>query len=498
MRISGLASGLDIEGMLEDIMRAERIPVDRLYRQKVKAEWKRDAYRDVNTKLLQLRTKAFDLRLQGSFSTRKVTSSNPSLVTATATGKAVDGTYEISVASLASSGRVEWRASEDVDVNAIVTDAIAEAGSDVEKAVIAFEGVDGNPVLVELAKNDTLASFAAKINSNKNLGLNAFYDDVKKQMVITTKATGASASVKLGEDTDAAGRAIVSELFGVDLDGHDFQEQAFVSIGTAGENAQLTINGLATERESNTFEINGVNITLHGPTEGTSPVRVTVERDVDAVYDRIKGFVDLYNEIITELNLKLREPVNRSYEPLTEAERDEMNEKDIERWETAAKSGLLRSDSIISRILSDMRMAISGSDLAKVGIKTGSWQEYGRLHIDETALKEAIAEDPDGVMEIFTRQDGGENVGLAGKLTKILDDGMERISSTAGKASMPYDTSYLGEQIRRYESRLEAMEDRLARVENRYWNQFIAMERALSELYAQSDWLYQQLAVLQG
>jgi len=145
-----------------------------------------------------------------------------------------------------------------------------------------------------------------------------------------------------------------------------------------------------------------------------------------------------------------------------------------------------------------MRVAISSSQLDRIGIKTGSWQEYGILHIDETALKQAIAEDPDRVMELFTRQEEGENVGLAGKLTKILDDGMDRIVSTAGKASIPYDTSYLGEQIRRYESRLEAMQERLDQVENRYWNQFIAMERALSELYAQSDWLYQQLAALQG
>ena len=124
---------------------------------------------------------------------------------------------------MASSGRVEWRASEDVDVNAIVTDAIAEAGSDVEKAVISFEGVDGNPVLVELTKNDTLASFAAKINSNKNLGLNAFYDDVKKQMVITTKATGASAC-EAGEDTGCSGRAIVRAIWGRS-DGHDFRNR---------------------------------------------------------------------------------------------------------------------------------------------------------------------------------------------------------------------------------------------------------------------------------
>src|SRR5690554_578459 len=104
MRISGLSSGIDTEGLIKDLMNAERIPMDRVFRQKVKAEWKRDAYRDINTKLLQLRNKVWDLRLQGSFSTRTVTSSNSALVSATATGAAIDGTYDITVKSLATSG----------------------------------------------------------------------------------------------------------------------------------------------------------------------------------------------------------------------------------------------------------------------------------------------------------------------------------------------------------------------------------------------------------
>ena len=143
-------------------------------------------------------------------------------------------------------------------------------------------------------------------------------------------------------------------------------------------------------------------------------------------------------------------------------------------------------------------MVLSEADLRSIGITTGNWQEYGRLHLDEAKFKEAFAEDPEKVMEIFTKVEGSDNVGLAGRLTKVLDGGYDRLVRTAGRSSSAYDTSFLSQQIRDYDKRLEFMEERLARVENRYWNQFIAMERALSELYAQSDWLYQQLAALQG
>jgi len=498
MRISGLSSGIDTEGLIKDLMNAERIPMDRVFRQKVKAEWKRDAYRDINTKLLQLRNKVWDLRLQGSFSTRTVTSSNSALVSATATGAAIDGTYDITVKSLATSGSLV--SNEGISSKLEAFFAADDAPEEVE---VVFKGANGTETLT-FSKTDTMDDIVKKINDNKNLGLNAFYDSKTDALVITTKATGENAAVWIekvdSEDsTDPTGLDFMRNLFEPSEEEVAEGETTYVRFGDTGQNARLTINGLDTERESNTFDVNGVSITLHEGSEANpKTVRISVQRDVDAVYERIKGFVDLYNEIISELNLKLREPINRSYEPLTDAEREAMDDKDIERWEEAAKSGLLRSDSLISGILSDMRMAIAEAGLDTIGIKSGTWQEYGRLNIDEAKLKEAIKEDPDNVMLKFTSQVDGKNTGLAAKLSGLLDDGMDRIASTAGKASIPYDQSYLGEQIRRYESRLESMEERLARVENRYWNQFIAMERALSDLYAQSDWLYQQLTALQG
>ena len=75
---------------------------------------------------------------------------------------------------------------------------------------------------------------------------------------------------------------------------------------------------------------------------------------------------------------------------------------------------------------------------------------------------------------------------------------MNRLSETAGKTTSLYDTSTLSEKIRRYEDQMAAMEERLIRIENRYWAQFTAMERALSEMYAQSDWLYQQMMMMGG
>jgi len=225
------------------------------------------------------------------------------------------------------------------------------------------------------------------------------------------------------------------------------------------------------------------------------------------VVDKIKEFVNLYNELVDELNLAIREDVYRDFPPLTDAQKADMSEKEIELWEEKAKSGLLRADSILSGILSEMRLALGGvvqgedgnMTLANIGITTGSWYEYGRLKINEDKLRAAVEEDPEGVQRLFTNNgDDASETGLARRLSTVLDQGMERLNQTAGKASISYDQSFLSRQIRDYESRLSAMEERLLRYEESQWRKFTAMERVLGQLYAQGDWLTQQLMSMQG
>jgi len=137
--------------------------------------------------------------------------------------------------------------------------------------------------------------------------------------------------------------------------------------------------------------------------------------------------------------------------------------------------------------------------LKDIGITTGAWYEYGRLYLDEDKLREALTEDPDAVRGLFAqRGETNKETGIAARLTSALDQANRRITDTAGRASDYYDRSFLGNRIREYESRISDMEERLLRYEERQWAKFTAMEQALSQLYAQSDWLYQQLGALQG
>ncbi len=496
MRIAGLASGMDTENMIKDLMRAERIPVDRVYQKKVQAEWTRDAYRDVNSRLLRLRNMAFDLRLQGAYQTRAASSSHESIISAAATGSSQDGTFYLKVNALAETA--SFQSSVEGGVEAAYAAFLNELPAD-ETASFQIRGSDGEMNEITISKQTSLAGVLAEINQNKNLGINAYYDSYTDQVAFSSKATGENAVIEMGAANDS-GIGFLNDVFGLQIDAG-----AQSRVAARGANAKLEINGLKTEREANTFELNGTAITLNEVSQ--TEVRIDVKHDVDAVVEKISGFVELYNEIVEELNAAMREEVHRDFPPLTPEQRNEMSDKEIELWEERAKSGLLRSDSLVSGTLSEMRLALGGmvegaggfKHLSQVGITTGAWFEHGKLHLDENKLKEALAEDAAGVIELFTRPgDTRAEQGIARRLGEVLDERMNRIASTAGKASVPYDQSYLGRQIREYESRLTDMEERLVRVEQSYWDKFTAMERVLSQLYSQSDWLYQQIMAMQG
>src|SRR5690625_4992555 len=103
MRVGGIASGMDIEGMDEKLMEAERMPLERLQQKQKSLEYKRDAFRDINSQLLELDNMMLDMKLSKTYKPKAASSSNESAVTATATSNASNGSYEISVEQLASS-----------------------------------------------------------------------------------------------------------------------------------------------------------------------------------------------------------------------------------------------------------------------------------------------------------------------------------------------------------------------------------------------------------
>ncbi|KIQ95158.1 Flagellar cap protein [Anoxybacillus thermarum] len=485
MRIGGLASGMDIDQLVSDLMKAERMPLDKLYQKKQILEWQRDDYRSMNALLQDLDSYIFNnLTLQSNMLKKKTTSSDESVVTATANASAANISTNLTVTKVATSAT--W-------VSEASSASYTPSGTDTTLKINVTNG-DGtsptNPVTITIAANSSLDSVIAQLNSNSDLGISVFHDTKTGKISIMKKDTGAAASLVMGDATTASffqQLGFTGAANGAELTGK-----------TAGEDAQFTINGLATSRSTNTFTINNVTYTLKK--EGTASVTTT--NDTDAMFNIIKGFVDKYNETIGKINAKLSEERYRDYLPLTDEQKEAMTEKQIELWEEKAKSGLLRRDSILSSGLSQMRLDIYSkvSDpsvntnydtLSEIGITTSSnYLENGKLIIDETKLRDAIEKDPNAIYQLFNASGSDfDTKGIAQRLRDTIKSTIGKIETKAGKTIWTNNQFEIGKSLNDLDKRIDAFEDRLKDIEDRYWRQFTAMEKAIQRSNEQSMYL---------
>ncbi|WP_313639232.1 flagellar filament capping protein FliD [Paenibacillus sp.] len=271
---------------------------------------------------------------------------------------------------------------------------------------------------------------------------------------------------------------------------------------TEGVVAKYTINGTSLENDSNSFAVNGVQLTLLATTNinGTdTPAKVSKQVDTDKAVATVKGFIDDYNALITSLNAKIDEAKYRTFTPLTDDQKKDMKESDITAWTEKAKSGLLKNDDVIKTILSSMRMDITEKlgDLSDIGITTGSYFEKGKLYLDESKLRTALNNNSQGVMDLLQGPQSSPDTGLFDKLSARVSDALNSISERAGtnKYSGDLTSSYkeesvMGKKLKDYNTRISDMLTMLNNAETRYYKQFSAMETAMNKLQAQSSSLF--------
>ncbi|MBY6037038.1 flagellar hook-associated protein 2 [Fictibacillus nanhaiensis] len=484
MRIGGLASGMDIDTLVGDLMKAERIPLDKLAQKKTTLEWQRDDYRSMNKLLSDLDKQIFDgIALQGKFSTKSVTSSNSSIVSAKASSSAVNTNTSIEVLNTATPAM--W-----VSGGTVAAGYTASADITLTFNVTSGDGKTTSAQTVDIKNGDNLDKIVSQFNSS-GLGVTAFYDDQKQKFVITKKDTGDNASITVNNDAGTQ-----SFMVGLGFTDAAVNGEITTTGKTNGKDADFKINGYQTTRSTNTFDISGVTYTL----QQAGTANITVANDTNSTFDMIKSFVDKYNETIEAINKKTAETKYRDFPPLTDAQRKDLSEKEAELWDEKAKSGMLRGDSILLSGLNAMRSDLYASvntgdtnydQLSEIGITTSpNYLDKGKLILDETKLRAALAGNPDAVMKLFTG-DGTEK-GVAKKLRETIDSTVDKIELKAGNALRTNAQFTLGRELTDVDKRISAFEDRLIQVEDRYWRQFQAMEAAIQRSNQQGAYLMQQ------
>ncbi|OZI12742.1 flagellar cap protein FliD [Bacillaceae bacterium SAS-127] len=526
MRIGGLASGMDIEKMVGDLMKAERMKVDKLHQRKQFLEWQRDDYRSMNSSMLKFRDELFNgVMMQKSYLQKKVDLSDESVASVRNDGSTTDFSGELNVTQLATAARM--MSSGKVNIkgpDAKLSDATQSLGitgdQEIKIKAINKDGVLEEKTVTFNGDTDSLNDVMKKIN--EQTGVTMFYDSHTGKVSMTAKNTG-DAKDENGND--------VAEIELIDSIGNLFTKLNLSSKNTdkvqakddkgelifdtgnnpvyldnnqVGSNSKFTLNGLETERSSNTFTIGDVQYSL----KAVGKTNFTSTTDVDNVYDKIKSFVDQYNELIAKVNGETDEKRYRSYQPLTKEQREAMSDKEVELWEEKARSGTLRGDSVLRSGVNKMRFDLSTpvkdlppelNQLSDIGITTSeNYLDKGKLVIKEDKLKEAIAKDPNAIYKLFANDpkpitDGSgkekpnvEEMGLARRLRETLKGTMELVEKKAGKAFSVGNEYALGRTLNNLDDQITRFERKLIQTEDRYWRQFTAMEKAIQRSNEQS------------
>ncbi|KGR80609.1 flagellar filament capping protein FliD [Ureibacillus manganicus] len=249
MRIGGLASGMDIDSLVEKLLVAERAPLDKLEQKKQTYEWQRDAYREINTKLKTFDTYIADNFILKSMNPKTVTSSNSDYLTAVATS-AASGTLSIEgVSQLATAARAVGS-----QVNLTNTSKVSDltgTGFIELKALQSNGKMADTATKIEITEDMTVDQFVSKVNSSK-AGVTMVFENGR--FSITAKNTGDN---KEGREIEivASNDAILTKLgFSTDAEG--------LVQSIDGTNAVFQVNGIATERSTNSFTISGYSVTL--------------------------------------------------------------------------------------------------------------------------------------------------------------------------------------------------------------------------------------------
>ncbi|MDO9536605.1 MAG: flagellar filament capping protein FliD [Bacillota bacterium] len=637
LRIGGIASGFDTEQIVRDLMRVERLKVDKLFQNKQIIEWKKEQFRESINSVRSFRDNYFNVlrpqtNMMSSAALKKVkaTSGDTDLVTVTANSDALVGNSTFKVlqsaktAVAASQGLTSQVGSADAITSLTITDtknAIGVTLNGVTKNITITAGDydslddlkgeiqgkldaafgEGRIVVGEtdsrltfnpqhasdtlgffsntytsngevneadilavlkitsglsnrLNLNDSLeavssklqggpldfgegdgSSFSLKING-KEIVLNK--TDTFKAVIdkINTSGAGVHASYSTFSDTITI-KSLATGAGHITTDnGGNFFSALGITVneengkmGESGRDAVFEINGVQGVRSSNTFAVDGITYTINKEIEEGSPsaaVNISTEVNTDGIFDTIEKFVNDYNSLIDGINGKLSEELFRGFFPLTDEQKESMSEKEIELWEEKAKSGMMRKEPALENMLREMRSAlydkVGDFHLTELGIQTSSnYLDKGKLVLTNggSTLRDAIAANPDKVMEIFTKRSDiaySPNLtaeqraqrytdsGLAHRLSDILNNNIRTTRDNSGRKGVLLErtgiegditqfNNYLDRQINDVNKRIDRVNEMLIRKEEQYHRQFTSMEKALQQLYSQGDWLSMQM-----
>lgn len=418
------------------------------------------------------------------------------------------------------------------------------------------DGTDGDIKNVEISftyeeivNGATLNDLVSKIN-NAGLNIRASYDSVQDKFSLYNSKGGADNKISItsGDENNAeqgSAGAPFSAAIGIgffnelklvqsrngeivqESDGNGGQQDKVLkfrareeTLSIEGESGSIWVDGMRFETTDNKVTVGGITYTaLNTTTTETkdsttqkytldstaNSASIAVSQDTDAIIDKVKSFVEDYNKLLSELYELYDEKPNSDYKPLTKAQKEQMKDEQIEKWENKAKAGMLYHDQTLGKIIMNMRTAIAESveginskynSAFSLGISTTGLK--GQLVLDEDKLKQAIAEDPDAVYNVFATLDSKDlnsssKSGVAQRLGDISTEAIKKIKDIAGSSSDTNEDSEINNGMRSAQTMISTLQKKISALEKLLYKKYDAMEAAIAQLNSQYNLIAGQM-----
>lgn len=475
IRFTGLSSGLDTQSIVDAMLLTYKNKVNTAKQNKTLLEWKKDAYKEMNTKINSFYDKYVDnLSLTNSLNKIKTNVSNTNIISIPSNQNVPSGNYEIEVKQMASRAVVN---TAQLDIGDTVTNLKELKLLSVAKEAIAGKftmKVDQEEISVDVNENTTIGEFEDAVKAElikqgiTTEDFNFEFNEKLKAFNINTKTTGAKNRIEIDD-------ASLKLINGISV--------------SQGQDAKITYNNVTITSPTNRISISDFEFDIIGAAEGEK-ITISSVADTEAVINYVKDFVEAYNTLLEDINTKVGADKNKNYKPLTDEEKEEMSEKEIELWENKIKDSLFSGDASLRDLSSTLQSTLQGTIsnegkykiLYDIGISTGNWREQGKLHLDTDKLTKVLSSESDDVVNLIK--------GLGNSLKENLKSTLKSRNDLKSYNSIFNDKLILTEITQKSDEIINA-QSRYDRMETYYYAKFTAMESMMNQYNSQSTWLSQ-------
>lgn len=494
-RLTGMFSGLDTDSIVKSMVSSQQIKIDSVKAKQTKQEWYNEALQSVKDKVGEFMSTYVSvtgskslLKSSAYGSYKTVTSSTSNAAEVTGSSSSITDNITLRINKLAQNTKVS--SASKVSING--TEISSNNTTTLENLSLATPLTFSSSGKISFAingktfsftKDTTLQSMINTINTDTTANVTMTYSRLTDTFSLEANSGGSASSVSI---TNYQGNA-----FGTN--------SAFkISAGTFknGTDSEAVINGTTVTRNSNEYTIDGIFYKLKKVTQGTSEetISYSIEQDYSATVSSVSSFVDAYNALYKDLKGLLNESdYSKDYQPLTDTQKSSMTADQVTAWEKKAKSGLLRHNSDLEKMISGLKnafvAALGGTEknASEIGIKAAGYFESnaGQIVLDEDALTKALQNNPQEVVAMFTNGSSisaDSEQGLIYKIKSSLTD-----YTDVAKTSMATATK----RITTLDTEISNLEDKLSSLSDRYYKKFSILEKSLSKLNSQSSYISQ-------